>query len=744
MILILLPIIVFGSLAYFLFLNTVQEEVEKNNDLMLKTIHVNIEQKMEEVRQTMYQTSLAVNVDSNSPTQILDVSRTLNRIKGTQPFIDDVFVYYDDKNWIISESGLFYPDYFFDNVYKLDHYDLDEILHKFQVRNDFQNPETLKLSNASGGDNRYLAVLLSFPLYNSGIEGTIVVLIDESKLYSIFDSMNPSDNESQTGFYILNDRLQTIIESDPDRFNPFLTEGQIRQFLNETEGDGISNTIQHNNLFVSKFHSKVMGWKYVAFSSVNHIFQPVIFLRNLLIVTSVFLLCLGVMLSVFLAKNLSKPIVEIVKLFQFDMSADGKKTKKVSELELISSHLHYITERNQRLMQNETEHLSLMNDFYAKTMILGIPEERMKDRMVPAAGFNHPSFSVIVAMIQMTDPSNNTFQRMNLNGSMIEVFNQTLNEEGKIRCIVTNIGRNQISILANYEKEDDLAVKLHAAIDKIAELPDHSLGFIVLGVGRPCYELMNVNRSYEEALEALNYRQTDTNIQLIRHEDIPFFKRFVDYPIDLEQQIIGSVLSGDDVNTEKLLSEMINRNSPANTYKLLKDLYSMLMATANKIIQRSGIHKEEVFDEAVISIYMNKEITSLESMKDLVHGIYKYMIQTLYAKKESKNDTLKEQLIRYIGDHYHQDLSLTIVADHFHLHPKYLSRYFKDQTGVNFVQYVNYLRIEHAKKLLLAEKNLTIDEVGERIGYISKNTFIATFKKQEGLTPGKYRDVSSS
>ncbi|WP_135549175.1 helix-turn-helix domain-containing protein [Paenibacillus cymbidii] len=742
-ILILVPILIFGSLAYFLFSNALQEEVKKNNDLLLKHVYVNIEQKMEEVRQTLYQLSLTVDVDPVNPTKLLDVTKSLNRIKGTQSFIDDVFVYYKDTNRIITESGLFYPDYFFEEVYQTETNDHEQLQQKLQDRNVFQDLGTFKLTDGAGSGNRFIVFLSSFPLYNNGTRGTIVVLMNENKFLSLINAVNPSD--AQTGFYIVNDQLQTIVESDTNHLNERFPERQMQEFFNKTLAESPSNKARYNNFFVSQFHSNVTDWKYIVFSSAAHIFKPVYMLRNWMMITSLFLLSLGVMLSVFLAKNFYKPIGEIMRSFQFDMSAaDWKKENKISELESIANHIRYITERNQHLMQNESEHISLWKDYYAKTMILGIPEERTKVGPVSAAGFKYPFFSVVTVKIEMATPSSSTFQQMNFNSRLIEVFNENLNNEADIMCMVTNIGRNQVSILANFEQEDDLALSLQAAMEQISELPENFGCSIALGIGRSCDDLMTVNRSYEEALEALHYREMDKTIQLIDHKNINFVQKFVDYPIDLEQQIIGNVLSGDYVKLEKVLNEIIDRNRHAiNTYLLLNDLYNTLMATANKIIQRSSVNKEEVFDEAVISIYMNKEMASLASMMDLVFGIYRYMIETLYGKKESKNDDLKNQMILYIGSHYHSDISLTTLADHFKLNPKYLSRYFKDQTGINFIQYVNRVRIDHAKQLLLQEKNLHIDEIGEKVGYLTKNTFITTFKKQEGMTPGKYRELSS-
>ncbi|MDF2717669.1 MAG: AraC family transcriptional regulator, partial [Paenibacillus sp.] len=72
----------------------------------------------------------------------------------------------------------------------------------------------------------------------------------------------------------------------------------------------------------------------------------------------------------------------------------------------------------------------------------------------------------------------------------------------------------------------------------------------------------------------------------------------------------------------------------------------------------------------------------------------------------------------------------------------YLSAYIKEKTGTNFSDHLNNVRIRQAKEMLYGT-SLTIQDIGERIGYRNVTSFIRMFKKITGLTPGDYRKRSA-
>lgn len=70
----------------------------------------------------------------------------------------------------------------------------------------------------------------------------------------------------------------------------------------------------------------------------------------------------------------------------------------------------------------------------------------------------------------------------------------------------------------------------------------------------------------------------------------------------------------------------------------------------------------------------------------------------------------------------------------------YLSRFFKKQAGCGVLDYIHEIRIREAKRLM-AETDSSIKDISEQVGYYNSLTFIRAFKRQEGCTPGQYRDT---
>ena len=84
------------------------------------------------------------------------------------------------------------------------------------------------------------------------------------------------------------------------------------------------------------------------------------------------------------------------------------------------------------------------------------------------------------------------------------------------------------------------------------------------------------------------------------------------------------------------------------------------------------------------------------------------------------------------------ECGLNIVAKHVHLSPSYLSSLFKQNTGVNFTEYVVAEKMKHARQLLL-ESNCKLEMVSEQIGYHNTKNLIRAFRKYYGTSPGRYK-----
>ena len=93
----------------------------------------------------------------------------------------------------------------------------------------------------------------------------------------------------------------------------------------------------------------------------------------------------------------------------------------------------------------------------------------------------------------------------------------------------------------------------------------------------------------------------------------------------------------------------------------------------------------------------------------------------------------------FIDENYRNgNFSIQTVMDHFGMTHSNLSHQFKSYMGENISSYINTLKMNYAKELLSAG-NLTVNEIGRKLGYFQTSSFIKRFKSTEGLTPGEYR-----
>lgn len=103
---------------------------------------------------------------------------------------------------------------------------------------------------------------------------------------------------------------------------------------------------------------------------------------------------------------------------------------------------------------------------------------------------------------------------------------------------------------------------------------------------------------------------------------------------------------------------------------------------------------------------------------------------------------LVHQVREYIETHYAEQISLEQLAEQNFVTSSYLSAAFKEEIGVNFLDYLNGIRLDVAKKLM-AEQRYKIKTIAAMTGFNDQHYFSRAFKKREGCTPKEFIDSLS-
>ncbi len=111
-----------------------------------------------------------------------------------------------------------------------------------------------------------------------------------------------------------------------------------------------------------------------------------------------------------------------------------------------------------------------------------------------------------------------------------------------------------------------------------------------------------------------------------------------------------------------------------------------------------------------------------------------------YIDNLKKNDSqyIIYEIKNYISEHYHEDIKLKKVACKFYMNPVYLGQLFKKTTGMQFNDYLNYVRIEEAKKLL-RQTNMKVIEISKVVGYKDPKYFVQKFKSTTNSSPSSFK-----
>ena len=116
------------------------------------------------------------------------------------------------------------------------------------------------------------------------------------------------------------------------------------------------------------------------------------------------------------------------------------------------------------------------------------------------------------------------------------------------------------------------------------------------------------------------------------------------------------------------------------------------------------------------------------------------MIELAYTrqKENEAGENLITEICRYLRQNYALDLTTESVCKKFYCSRSYLSHTFKTGTGKSFRDYLNEIRIDHAKRLLKYSA-LSVREIAFSVGFSDQNYFSGVFKRTTGLSPLAYR-----
>lgn len=142
-----------------------------------------------------------------------------------------------------------------------------------------------------------------------------------------------------------------------------------------------------------------------------------------------------------------------------------------------------------------------------------------------------------------------------------------------------------------------------------------------------------------------------------------------------------------------------------------------------------------------VTEYLLKPIDYRE-LEEIVKRIQiKRFQRDISGTKEESEPTefsLIQKITGYIRENYKAEINLEKLSEEFHVSGSYISKRFKQDTGMNYFEYLTWVRIEKAKAILLSSEHL-VTEIASETGFKDYRIFIKSFKDKTGMTPKEFR-----
>lgn len=134
------------------------------------------------------------------------------------------------------------------------------------------------------------------------------------------------------------------------------------------------------------------------------------------------------------------------------------------------------------------------------------------------------------------------------------------------------------------------------------------------------------------------------------------------------------------------------------------------------------------------------EKMNLESLEEVLTETMDLFVNSMQPEATDSIQSGIRMAVQYINQHFQENLSLTDVAEKFHIESSYFSRMFRKETGDTFVVYVSKKRMEKAVEYM-KKTDTSLTEIAFLVGYDDYTYFNKVFRKMMGSSPREYRNA---
>ena len=216
----------------------------------------------------------------------------------------------------------------------------------------------------------------------------------------------------------------------------------------------------------------------------------------------------------------------------------------------------------------------------------------------------------------------------------------------------------------------------------------------------------------------------------------------VTYPLEKEQDLFRAIVRGDRESADDLFNQLLGHiYFYAMDEEEIRIRIEELFVVVIRAAACGGANIDHTFSLSRRYLWEIRNIRSQEELTGWLASSLRALMEQVYRGTQVKHSGAMERAVDYMKRKYALKLTLEEVAEYAGYSPTYFSRIFREDTGMTFKEYLNELRIEKSKTLLLTS-GMTVTEISSMLGFNDQSYFCKIFKQSTGVTPDKFRKRS--
>ena len=669
-----------------------------------------------------------------------DVSSELRVVQNADSDLKYVYIYFPALDCVITPLSLIDSRDFYTASHDNSESDYEEWKQSLNSLTTSVQVKTKMSFSFDSPEQEFVAFMQPLPLVTRNIQAVSVILVSPE---SFLNALNVGNTYGASNVIFDNNGGTLVSSSDWEIGQP-IPEGESGIFETKTS--------DHKKASAFYLKSETLGWTYVSVVPDESYLKQLWNMRIWLAFFLTFYMFLGIFSIWFLIRRNYSPVKAILDTIESRLPAmTSEKTNEYGLIEQILNKMFSENDEMSKIVDEQTD--TIQQSFLNRLLYCDIPKETIQDELIRYGIITVSEFFTTVLFYikdagDILSEGHEENYRENFRQAGFVINNVMKELLGKDNLAISTEINNQPCIILNIRPENMERVydQLTTAVDYGADIiSEHFHISFIAAVGGIQFSAAGIPIAYQEAQISAEYGLLRNKSRTIFHKDLTSTtKTDYSYPIETERQLINYIRVGDSSAAAALIDEVFAMNFAEENLilSMAKCLMFDITGTVIKALH-SYAPLPHTLQEKIDTVTQYENLLSFqENIRDVIGESCIFMKEKAKdGKDEKEKETLKTKIITFIDENYtNQELNVSMIAYSLNLHPTYISNEFKARTGENLLDYIMKYRIQRAIKLFDNE-SLNLEAIAEATGYGNLRNFVRAFKKYEGVTPAKYKEI---